>query len=179
MNKGFREGPGGEDLYQSSLEAYQNCLKLLPKDAQWHAGFADLLASHSYWNAFSGRVTSADTYRALEEIRTALQLAPNDSKVQQIAEQISYMFPDSMVKSGSGYDFAWLTETPTPGPSVPLADTATPAGTAQAALQPTVAIAPTAVPSSAPASKPGSSPCGSAALAPLVIVLWAAKKRRH
>ncbi len=49
LNKGYRTDSGGEELYQASVDAYQTCLKLLPKDPQWHAGFADLLANRSYW----------------------------------------------------------------------------------------------------------------------------------
>jgi hypothetical protein len=152
-------------------------LRLLPKDAQWHAGFADLLGSRSYWDMSASGATP-DTYRALDEIQTALQLAPNDGKVQQIAEQISYMFPDAMVKNGTGYDFVWLTETPTPRPS--LAESAAPAATTRAAttrapVQPATSSPPTAIPS----SKPVSPPCGSAALVPLAIGFWAARKRRR
>ncbi len=172
MNKAYRTDASGEGLYQSGLEAYEKCLSLLPKDAQWHAGFADLLASRSYWD-MSARGATPDTYRALEEIQTALQLAPNDGKVQQIAEQISYMFPDALVKNGTGYDFVWLTETPTPRPT--LAESATPAATTRAPVQPATSIAPTAIPS----SKPVSPPCGSAALVPLAIGFWAARKRRR
>jgi tetratricopeptide (TPR) repeat protein len=117
MNKGYRTDAGGVELYQLSITAYEKCLALNPKDAQWHAGFADLLASRSYFDAYYG--PPADTYRALDEIHTALELAPNDAKVLEIADTISYMFPDGMSKSGSGYNFPWLTQTPTPIPPTP------------------------------------------------------------
>lgn len=114
MNKGYRTDTGGEELYQLSITAYEKCLALNPKDAQWHAGFADLLASRSYFDAYYG--PPPDTYRALDEIHTALQLAPNDAKVLEIAQNITYMFPDGILQNGSGYDFPWLTQTPTPLP---------------------------------------------------------------
>jgi hypothetical protein len=114
MNKGYRSDEGGEELYQLSVTAYEKCLALNSKDAQWHAGFADLLASRSFFDAYYG--PPADTYRALNEIHTALELAPNDPKVLEIADTISYMFPDGMSQSESGYDFPWLTQTPTPLP---------------------------------------------------------------
>ena len=44
MSKGYREDAGGQELYKLSVEAYEKCLSLKPDDAQWHAGFADLLA---------------------------------------------------------------------------------------------------------------------------------------
>jgi len=118
MGKGYRTDTGGEELYQLSIEAYEKCLALNPKDAQWHAGFADLLASRSYWDRWMSGPT-ADTYRALDEIRTALQLAPNDSKVVEIADMIHNMFPDGMTQNGTVYDFPWLTQTPTPIPPTP------------------------------------------------------------
>jgi len=117
MNKGYRTDAGGKELYQLSIAAYEKCLALNPKDAQWHAGFADLLAGRSYWDAWHG--PTSDTYRALDEIHTALQLAPNDAKVLEIAQNISYMFPDGLSKNDSGYDFPWLTATPLPPTSAP------------------------------------------------------------
>jgi hypothetical protein len=168
LNKAYRTDQGGEELYQSSVAAYEKCLALLPKDAQWHAGFADLLTSRAYWD-FSATSGTADLYRGLQEIRTALQLAPNDAKVQEIAQEISGMFPDGMSQNGKGYDFLWLTETPTPLPHVPGTPTPESAQTPSSGQPPT----------SAPSSKPASPVCGTAALAPLAIVLWVVRKRRH
>ncbi len=115
LNKGYRTDSGGEELYKLSISAYEKCLALKPDDAQWHAGFADLLAERSYWDrSGNGNNPTADTFRAFNEIRTALQLAPNDAKVQEIAQNIHSMFPDGMSQNGTSYGFAWLTQTPTP-----------------------------------------------------------------
>ncbi len=177
LNKAYRTDAGGEELYRSSIEAYENCLRLLPKDAQWHAGFADLLASRSYWD-MSANGPTTDLYRALDEIHTALQLAPNDAKVQVIAQQISGMFPDALLHSGTGYDFIWLTVTPTPRLS--LQESATPETAAPTATPPAPLPHGTASPqTSTPTSKPGSPPCVPAALVPLGIGYWAARKRRN
>jgi tetratricopeptide (TPR) repeat protein len=133
-NKFYRNDPGGEELYKLSIEAYEKCLALNPNDAQWHAGFADLLANRAFWDSFMNGPT-ADAYRAFSEIRTALQLAPNDAKVLEIANNIHYMFPDGMSQTESGYDYPWLTQTPTSPPPtptiVPVYDPATLAGTYQ------------------------------------------------
>jgi len=115
MSRETRSDAGGEELYQLSIAAYEKCLALNPKDAQWHAGFADLLATHSYLD-YSHPGPSADTYRALDEINTALRLAPKDPKVLGIAETLSYQFQDGVIKNGDTYDFPWLTQTPTPLP---------------------------------------------------------------
>jgi hypothetical protein len=118
MNKGYRTDAGGRELYQLGVESYEKCLALLPKDAQWHAGFADLLARGSYWSSYMNSATP-ETIRALEEIYIALQLAPADKVVQEIAQNIYYMYPDGMTQNGNGYDFPWLTQTPTPYPPTP------------------------------------------------------------
>ncbi len=133
MSKGYRTDAGGEELYQMSIAAYEKCLALKPDDAQWHAGFAELLASRSYFDSWYD--PTPDAYRALDEIHTALQLAPNDAKVLEIAQNISYMFPDGISQNGSGYAFPWLTQTPTPHPPtptiVPVLDPASVSGTYQ------------------------------------------------
>ena len=133
MSKGYREDAGGTQLYQSAVEAYEKCLALNPKDAQWHAGYADLLASRSYWDSFNG--PTADVYHALKEIQTALSLAPGDSVVLENAGNIQLMFPDGMKKSGDAYSFPWLAQTPTPHPTetpvAPSFDPATVSGTYQ------------------------------------------------
>ena len=137
MNKAYRSDLGGEELYQASVEAYEKCLSLLPKDAQWHAGFAELLAGRAYWDSFMDAPTP-EIFRALKEIHTALDLAPNDPIVRKIAQNIFYMFPDGMIQSGTGYDFPWLTATPSPLPPtptiVPVYDPALVAGTYQTDL---------------------------------------------
>jgi len=137
LNKGYRTDSGGEELYRLSIEAYEKCLSIKPDDAQWHAGFADLLIGRSYWDSWMGS-PSQDAYRGLDEIHTALQLAPNDPVVLEIAQNIQYMFPEGMTQSNGGYDFPWLTQTPTlvpPTPTIaPLFDPAIIPGTYQSGL---------------------------------------------
>jgi hypothetical protein len=123
QGRGYRTDPGGVELYSLSVEAYEECLRLKPSDAQWHAGFADLLANRAYWDGWSSGPTQ-DAIRSLTEIHTALQIAPNDAKVKEIAENIYWLFPDGMNLSDGGYDFPWLTQTPTPNPPT---ETITPA----------------------------------------------------
>jgi tetratricopeptide (TPR) repeat protein len=115
--KGFRLGsmdPGGQDLYNLSLQAYEKAVSLRPGDPLWHAGFADLLAYHAYFLNMEGVNTTGEALRALREIRQALEMAPNDPKVQEIATEISYDFPEGMKSNGASFDFPWLTATPLP-----------------------------------------------------------------
>lgn len=115
LGRGYRTDAGGEELLRLSIDAYEKCLALKPDDAQWHAGFADLLIQHTYWGYWSSGPTS-EMYRGFSEINTALTLAPRDEKVLEIANEILWMFPEGMVQAGNGYDFPWLTQTPSPVP---------------------------------------------------------------
>ena len=104
----YRSDPGGEELYQLSVDAYEKCLALLPNDALWHAGFAELLAIHAYSNK-----ESDDADRAREEITTALQLAPNHPLVLKSAYNVNGLLTDGSIDllSGAVPDF------PPPGPT--------------------------------------------------------------
>ena len=134
MSRYYRTDEGGEALYQLSIDAYEKCLSLNPNDAQWHAGFAELLAYHSFVDSLNG-IVEPDAVRALDEIRIALALSPFDDTVRSIADTIYFMFPQGMSQTESGYDFPWLTQTPTalpPTPTiVPVYDPETLAGTYQ------------------------------------------------
>ena len=174
LEKGYRPDAGGEEIYKSSVEAYEKCLKLLPNDAEWHAGFAELLANRLYWDHL-GVGATADTYRAFHEIQTALQLAPTDAKVQNIAQEISSMFPDSMIQNGTSYDFIWLTQTPTPYPTDATTATLEPKQTLITSRQTT----PTSASTPNSSSKPPLPFCGSAMLAPLAIAFWAVRRRKQ
>ena len=184
LGKGYREDPGGLELYRLSVEAYEKCLALKPNDAQWHAGFADLLAQRAMWDSwFSG--PTPETFRALEEIHTALALAPNDPVVREIAQNLTYMTGGGIVQTGGAYDFPWLTQTPTALPS------STP--TAAAVSEFTVTPSPppiamdTALSESTPAHPAPTGPtsvpqaqnplCGSVVLLPLTAGVWLRLKR--
>lgn len=186
MSKGYRQDAGGLGVYQSSVEAYEKCLSLKPNDAQWHAGFAELLADHAFWGAWRGD-TTPDAIRALNEIHTALELAPNDPVVREIAQNITYMLPDGITQNGDNFDFPWLTQTPTAlPPTQVLIPTDESAATLPATAAPTKAGAlqvtptPAGIPeaTSTPTPQKSSPLCGSAALLPLIAVLWFSRKRK-
>jgi len=181
MNKGYREDVGGQELYKLSVEAYEKCLSLKPDDAQWHAGFADLLADRAFWDSWMSG-TTPETFRALNEIHTALQLAPNDPIVREIAVNVMYMIPDGMDQNGDDFDFPWLTQVPTPLPSTP---TMVPVDDSTATLPATPAPSATNTPqldstpaNPTPVPQKSSPICGSAAFLPLIAVIWFAWKRR-
>jgi hypothetical protein len=121
----LRSDPGGEELYQLSLDAYQKCLALLPDDPVWHAGFAELLAIHADSNK---QGTDAD--RANEEINTALQLAPNHPLVLKSAYTVHRMLGDKVIEIGPGY-FDFPSVGPTQERLPPMFNVAAIAGTYQ------------------------------------------------
>jgi len=181
MSKGYREDAGGEELYQASVEAYEKCLSLKPNDAEWHAGFADLLATRSMWDMWA-KGTTPETIRALDEIHTALELAPNDPVVQEIAQNITYLIHEGITQNGDQFEFPWLTQTPTTFPPTleivlveEVTATSVPAATGTAQANPTRV---TTAPSNATPVPQTSSPCsGSVALVPLAFVIWIVRKR--
>ena len=181
MGKGYREDEGGQELYQSSVEAYETCLSLKRDDAQWHAGFADLLANRAMWDSWLSD-PSPEAFRALEEIRTALELAPNDPIVLGIAENLTYMLPGGITQNGNAYDFPWLTQTPTalpPPTTIPVEEsTATPLPFVTNTPQPEASPANPTEPNPTPTPQRSSPVCGSAALLPLMVMLWFVWKRR-
>jgi hypothetical protein len=169
--KGFRLGsmdPGGQDLYQLAQQAYEKAVTLKPTDPLWHAGFADLLSYHAYFQHMEGTDTTAEALHALGEIKLALQLAPTDPKVQEIAAQMASEFPDGMVANGSSFDFPWLTSTPLPSTPVveALITTETPLPALTSTPNPT-AVPPAPTSESHGESKPTLPFCGGALLLPL------------
>jgi hypothetical protein len=182
MSKGYRDDAGGKELYQLSVEAYEKCLLLKPDDAQWHAGFADLLADRAFWDSWMSG-TTPETFRALNEIHTALELAPNDPVVREIAQNITYMIPDGMTQNGDDFDFPWLTQAPTalpPTPAVvPVEEfTSTPVTiVTDTARANSVQVNPTQT-NPSPAPQRSAPICGSAVFVPLIFMFWIVRKRR-
>ena len=119
-NRGFRDSSitgdqGAQDLFSLSVAAYERALERKPFDPLWHAGYADLLGYYGFFGNFEGIDTRAETVRALQEIRTALELDEKDEKVQEIALTLSFYSNGGMVPTGQTYDYPWLTATPTLG----------------------------------------------------------------
>jgi hypothetical protein len=182
FSKGFRHDAGGQQLYQSSVDAYDKAVTFLPDDALWHAGFADLLAVYAYYASQEGMDVNTEILRAMQEINQALELSPNDPKVKEIAEKVYNFFPGAVDLLESGYDFLWLTATPVvespteallpeQATSTHVITPAVPTGTSVPSPQPTAM--PTSVPPTAQNPL-----CGTAMLLPLALIVWAGKTRR-
>lgn len=116
-----RDGNAAAELYELSMNAYEKATTLLPNDALWHAGYADLLV-HSGNMGCSG--TQQDFDRALTEMQKALELAPMNETVLEIAGFVSDYFPGRMNLNKDGsYDFIIMTSTPRPTPTLESTNT--------------------------------------------------------
>jgi len=117
--KGYlRDDEAGKQLYQEAVLAYEQAVTLLPNDALWHYGYADLLWSHYFFSEyFSGTQDYSELTRLVDEIRISLKINPNNQDVKDLADWISGSLPWAVSESGQGYDFIVLTATPTQIPS--------------------------------------------------------------
>lgn len=184
--KGYlRADDAGRQMYLEAVAAYDKAVTLLPRDALWHYGFADLLWSHYvnevYW---PGGQDVAELMRLAGELNTSLSLDPKNQDARNLAEYISYTMPGVIEQAGNNYIFLALTTTPTALPPTPTVTQPPAESTFTPSPQPspTWTIPPTAfvegtepLPAPQPDSAPGAPFCGGAALLlPLLIGLaWA------
>jgi hypothetical protein len=174
---GFRstslaDDKGAQELLTLSKQAYGQAVSLKPKDPLWHAGYANLLGYSAYWAALEGQNTTTDAVQAINEIRQALKLAPGDPTVDQIATEILLYFPDGMTSNGTGYDYPWLTATPTV-----LSETASPLLTStplSSQVVPATEMVTTVIPTSTPISQVEPTATATATSKPLLPICGAA-----
>lgn len=184
--RGFRNwlylaDPGVEKLFQLSDEAYTKAITILPQDAQWHAGYADMLGYYAEFAGYEGVPTLPIKIKALEEIHLALKLAPDDEVVKNIALDLSWLLYEGIVESDGGFDFPWLTQTPVPTAAMinPLSSTETPLPTVIPTLSPTTtkvkmltAVVVTATAEAGVDDKKTRTPlCGGALIIPLFLLV--------
>lgn len=184
MPKGYlREDPAGFESYQSSKDAYEKCLALLPNDPLWHYGYADLLWAHYYFGVYWAHKTDDEGIlpTLLTELQTALTLDPDNQLAKDLLRDISYQIPEA-VQQNEDESFTLLALTATPIPPTPYGGIPTitprptlePAPTTQAIPTPTVDSAPTEAPE--PAAR--NPICGSAFLLPALLGMVFIVKRR-
>jgi hypothetical protein len=146
--KAMREDEGGKALYQESLAAYEKAVTLLPSDSLWHYGFADLLWEYYFWyvNA-ANRSDFSKLTRIINELKTSLDLDPNNSRAFEMLQEINGSVPDVLNIEGNIVDYLILTATPavaTPTEIVaPSTETLAPPPTETPTQKPT--LVPTAV----------------------------------
>ena len=187
----YNQDPGINKLFQMSDEAYTKAITLLPEDAQWRAGYADLLAYYAVFAGDQGEATLPLKIKSLEQLHRALQLAPGDEIVRGIAEDLTWMMEDGIVEQGDGFDFPWLTQTPEPTATLAgveaLTDTVEPTVTAASTPQATPPTSELMDVTETPAAISGgkSKPplCASALLFPFMLIIgvkrWRAREERR
>jgi len=156
LRRGLRDDLGGLELFELGIEAYEKAVTILPKDALWHAGFAELLFDGYYWQEYSSS-EKPGLLRALQELDRAYELKPGDPFIRDLVEEVSLALPEGLALEGDVPTFLWLTATPTIPPSPLPSVTSTPT-LAPTKIPPTPTSAPTEteIPASAPSPLPES-----------------------
>ncbi len=192
-NKGyFRADPidptaspdlAGREMYQLSIQAYDKAVTLLPNDALWHYGFADLFWRHLHWRNFDNPGDSQgmpELVRAVDELRKSLALDPKNQDAKDLARWIGSQLPWALSETDKGFDYLILTATPTLAPDVstPLPE---PSSTPEPLILPTLTATPAmeAIPPRPTNVPPGLPFCGGAALLLPVLagLVWLIAKR--
>jgi tetratricopeptide (TPR) repeat protein len=112
LRRSTRDDDGGQHLFTMSVEAYKQAVSLLPDDALWHAGFAELLFDYYYWDEYY-QAERPGLLHAFHELALAYELKPNDPFILALLSEINSALPGALEMDGEGYVFAWLTATPT------------------------------------------------------------------
>lgn len=194
--RGFlRNDAPGLEMYDLSKKAYETCLSLLPNDSLWHYGHAELLWSHYYWDFYLNSMTDIDGLLpvVLSQLKTALELDPNNQLAHDLLAEIYYSVPEALaVKDPAAVDdfskvpledFDFLGLTATPIPPTPYGGAATPTFVPTlTALPPTAQNVPeptdTPQTENMPTPTPSNPLCGSAAILPIFLGLVLALKRK-
>src|SRR5450759_1327706 len=75
--------PGSLERIKLSEEAYQNAIRVLPKDIDWHYGYAELLCYMTMYNFdYPARLTRSDPnlMGCIEQLKDSLAINPKDTR---------------------------------------------------------------------------------------------------
>jgi tetratricopeptide (TPR) repeat protein len=119
----MRRDAVGESMYQEGVAAYQKSVDLLPDDALWHYGFADLLLLH--YERSSSRQQS-ELIKIVDELHKCLALDPKNQNALDLVSWISGSMPEYIHCENGTCDYLALTAIPSTPTEFPLPDTETP-----------------------------------------------------
>jgi hypothetical protein len=106
--RGYRSDAAGQEMYRLSKEAYQKAVTLLPNDAEWHYGFADLLCWNAGYNNFLVASETEAWIECVEQVQQVLRLNPTHEETRELIE--FYGEFDGMIDfSGPQPDYIILT----------------------------------------------------------------------
>jgi hypothetical protein len=113
LRRGLRYDSGGRELYEESRQAYIQAVTLKPDDAWWHAGYAELLWNHYYWEVFMPNPNdTGEMMVVLDELNRSIELDPDNPVALALLEEISYALPEAVEQVDGGFVLIWLTATP-------------------------------------------------------------------
>jgi hypothetical protein len=151
-------------MIKLSEEAYQNAIRLLPKDIDWHYGYAELLCYQAIWTDNPARLTVSDPnlIGCIEQLKETLAINPKDPRTLSLVMAFSTPFaiPDIGYSThGAWYnvatpgivdfsnpqqpDYLILTPQPSATPEPTFTLTSTPFLTETSTLAPTILSTPT------------------------------------
>lgn len=110
--RGFRVDAVGQEMYRLSRDAYQKAITLLPNDADWHFGFAQLLCWNAEWNNFLVDSHTEAWKACVGQIQQVFNLNPNHAGMKELVKY-SPELNDMIDFSGSQPDYLILTAQPT------------------------------------------------------------------
>jgi hypothetical protein len=108
------------EMFMRSQAAYQRAVELLPHDADWHYGFADLLCNRATWS----ESTYDNWHDCLLELKDALDINPNHQRANDLLEWINmdqdwkWINLELVDLSADQPVFLLLSHTPAPSPTV-------------------------------------------------------------
>ena len=113
LRRGVREDAGGQALYQESLAAYEKSVALLPEDALWHFGHADLLWNHYYYHVYIPyEHDQSELVRTVQELKASLDLEPDDPRALDLAQEIAWLADGIIDLESDPIGYPILTATP-------------------------------------------------------------------
>lgn len=182
-NKGFlRYNEAGKVLYAEAAEAYEKAVTILPQDALWHYGYADLLLSyHRTFDHLDEHAALTELSKAVEQLNRTLELDPDNPDVKKVSEHLGDWVPVEIIQSESSYRFVVLVSTQ----NIPATETIQPTKPPQATAtllpspRPSSTIQPTKtdLPPQTPTPTPVIPICGGVALI-LPLTGWVTAKRK-
>ena len=104
----------GKKLFALSYEAYARAIELLPEDADWHYGFADLLCTRALWD----EDTNENWMACAKMLMTCLQLEPEHKQGNELLNTIvslqgnRHLMKDIVIVDVSGPEPNFLILTP-------------------------------------------------------------------
>ena len=93
--RSVQNDPGSLERIKLSEEAYQNAIRVLPKDIDWHYGYAELLCYMAMWNTDDpARLTRSDPnlIGCIEQLKDTLAINPKDPRALSLLQ--AFAVPD-------------------------------------------------------------------------------------